>query len=154
MILHWFSFLNPDLSLSLGTTPGLHDRVPSLDFGSGGRVGLEVPTRAGHVLNERGLPRGRQLFHNDIVCRGIFTDVVDPRMPLGRHLGGVEVVLRVVDPSMSARNLLLGVQLLKVSVAELVSANKPPILGITNVGQLPEPLLKSNKSEKIGRAHV
>lgn len=53
MILHWFSFLNPDLSLSLGTTPGLHDRVPSLDFGSGGRVGLEVPTRAGHVLNER-----------------------------------------------------------------------------------------------------
>lgn len=85
-------------------------------------------------------------------------------------------------------NLLLGVQLLKVSVAELVSANKPPILGITDVAihtcqleqpcngdkrekaahakrpiqsppgrqhkgknedsrQLPEPLLKSNKSE-------
>lgn len=102
MILHWFSFLNPDLSLSLGTSSGLNDRIPSLDFGGSGRVGLEMPTGTSHVLSIRSLPRGRQLFHNDIVCRGIFTDVMDPRMPLGSHLGGIKIVLRVVNPSMSA----------------------------------------------------
>lgn len=31
------------------------------------------------------------------------------------------------------RKLLLGVQLLKVSVAELVSADKPSVLGIANI---------------------
>lgn len=48
------------------------------------------------------LPRGRGLLHNGVIYRSILTDVVDPRVPLGRHLRGVEVVLRVVNPSMSA----------------------------------------------------
>lgn len=117
MVLHWFSILNLDLSLSLATTSRLNDRIPSLDFWGGGRVGLKMPTGAGHVLNKRlkkdlsaahplfdsldgpcpqrapreekethSLPRGRGLLHNGVIYRGILTDVVDPRVPLGRHL--------------------------------------------------------------------
>lgn len=53
MVLHWFPILNLDLSLSLATTSRLNDRIPSLDFWGGGRVGLKVPTGARHVLNKR-----------------------------------------------------------------------------------------------------
>jgi len=62
-------------------------------------------------------------------------------MPLRRHLRRIIVMLRKVNPSVATWNFVFGVQVLKVPVAELVTANQRAGFGITDVLHLMPPLL-------------
>jgi len=53
-------------------------------------------------------------------------------------------MLREVHPSVTSRNLLLPVQVLKVAIPELVCPNEPPGLCVPDVLQLVEPLLNAH----------
>jgi hypothetical protein len=69
------------------------------------------------------LPRLLAGLHDLVLGRGQETDVVEPRGPAAGDLSGVVVVLGVVDPAVTAGNLLGSVEVLKVTVAELVGAD-------------------------------
>lgn len=47
----------------------------------------------------------------------------EPRRPLAGHLGSVEVVLGVVDPTLTSWDLLARVVVLEVAVSERVGAD-------------------------------
>lgn len=79
--------------------------------------------RNAQVLVVGHLPRLLAGLHDLVLGRGQETDVVEPRGPAAGDLSGVVVVLGVVDPAVTAGNLLGSVKVLKVTVAELVGAD-------------------------------
>lgn len=64
-------------------------------------------------------------------------------MPLRRDLGCIVVVLREVNPSVTARYFVVGVQVLVVFVTELINPNQSSGLRVTDVLHLMPPLLDS-----------
>lgn len=89
----------------------------------GGRCQHRVGQRRPQPLSTHREPRRPGRIHDRILSRSIFANVVQPRVPLWRNLRCVEVVLRIVDPSVTAWDLFVTVQILKVLVAKLIRAD-------------------------------
>lgn len=117
--------------------------MPGVDLGYRSVVWLICTPSACEVLMPGSFPRWRQVLHNWVLCRWVLSDMADPTMPFGRHLSRAVIVLGKVYPSMPTRNLLCPVQILKVTVAEAVGANKTPRFGVADGLELVEPLFEA-----------
>lgn len=92
-------------------------------------VGLEGSSALGIVGDGLGGlkvagTRGQQ----SILGRGLIDDIADPRVPSGLNLGGVVVVLGVLDPARSEGQFLV---VLKVLVARAIGTDETTVLGVT-----------------------
>jgi len=70
-----------------------------------GTLKLEYRKKQPEIGKKRatyGLPGRSRSLHNHILRWGIFPDVRDPRVPLGRYLCRIVLVLRQVHPAMTA----------------------------------------------------
>ena len=74
------------------------------------------------------LPRPRE--HQRVLGRGLVDEVADPRVPAGLDLGGVEVVLGVLDPAGAQGQLLV---VLEELVAGAVLADQGAGFGVAEV---------------------
>jgi len=61
-------------------------------------------------------------------------------VPFWWDLRSVVIMLGVVDPSVTARNFLLGVQIFEILIPELVLSDMLTILGITDIVGISPPL--------------
>lgn len=67
-----------------------------------------------------------------ILGRGLVDGVADPRVPSGLDLGGVVVVLGVLNPARSEGQFLV---VLKELVARAIGTDETTVLGVTCAGQ-------------------
>jgi len=68
-------------------------------------------------------------------------------MPIGRDLRRIIEVLRKINPSVTTWHFVVGVQVLKVPVTELVCSDEGASFGITNVLHLMPPLLYARSAD-------
>jgi len=117
-------------------------RLPCVDLWYDSIIWSVTTPRARQVFDVWRLPWRSNCLQDGVVLWGLLADVRKPRVPFGRDLSGIVVVLSHVNPSVTTWDLFGAVQVLEILVAELICSSELTKLGVSYVICVPEPLFQ------------